>query len=145
MRLAASHLRWIGCVLGLKLKQLRKRARDEGVELDQVDFALDEDDPKSAMVELLLANFMISKTIASREAEEQALRDLERELRQLNVKGLRERAKDEGVDADAVDFALDEDDPKSALVALLLASSGLQRGAEAPSTGACHALLLYQG
>jgi hypothetical protein len=115
------------------------------VELDQVDFALDEDDPKSAMVELLLANFMISKTIASREAEEQALRDLERELRQLNVKGLRERAKDEGVDADAVDFALDEDDPKSALVALLLASSGLQRGAEAPSTGACHALLLYQG
>ena len=39
---------------GMRLKELRQRARAEGVGADEMEEAADSDEPKAAMVELLL-------------------------------------------------------------------------------------------
>eukprot|EP01043_Picozoa_sp_COSAG02_P098984 COSAG02_NODE_35108_length_473_cov_4.262032_1_plen_65_part_10 len=53
--------------------------------------------------------------------------ELREELEALRVKALEQRALADGVDADAIEDALDEDNPKAALIELIVAAAQ-QRG-----------------
>ena len=50
---------------------------------------------------------------------------LKEELAGMKTSALNKKARELGVDADAMDDAADEDDPKAALIALIVASSPL--------------------
>ena len=97
-------------LVGLGLKVLRTRARAEGASAEQLDDAADADDPKAAVIELLLA--------LSHDASDGA--ELRAELEALRLKELRQRARAEGFATEALDHAADSDDPKAAMVELLL-------------------------
>ena len=99
---------------GLRLKELRKRARDAGVDGELLDDATDADDPKAAVIALLM-------TLCKPPAADDGAAALQTELEGLSPKELRGRAKAANVDADDLDDAIDSDDPKAALIALLLA------------------------
>ena len=91
---------------------LSKRARAEGVGDDLVEEALDSAEPKSALIDLIV-----------RFAEEQALgddADLRIELEGMRLAALQARAAAEHIGEDAVDDALEADNPKAALVALIV-------------------------
>jgi hypothetical protein len=95
----------------LKLKVLRKRASDEGISEDEVEDAIDSDEPKAALIDLLVERHASKSTQDS---------DVQSELRGMSVRDLRARAKEAGIDQDEVDDATDSDEPKAAIVALLM-------------------------
>ena len=69
----------------------------------------------------------------------------EAELAGMTLGGLRKRAKALGVDAAALEERIDEaDDPKAAVVGMILAASGAEplpgRGAQRPAAPACGAV-----
>ena len=82
----------------------------EGASAEQLDDAADADDPKAAVIELLLA--------LSHDASDGA--ELRAELEALRLKALRQRARAEGFGTEALDHAADSDDPKAAMVELLM-------------------------
>eukprot|EP01043_Picozoa_sp_COSAG02_P068321 COSAG02_NODE_11303_length_1751_cov_5.776634_1_plen_227_part_00 len=93
----------------LQLKGLRKRARDEGILEDEVEDAIDSDDPKAALVDLLVERHTTQSTDD----------DVQSELLGMSIRDLRARAKEAGIGEDEVDDATDSDNPKAAVVALL--------------------------
>jgi len=95
----------------LRLKELRKRAKDDGVPEDELDDAVDSDDPKTAVIAVLLAH----ASAASKETQE-----LRSQLEGLRLKDLRKRTKQANLDQDEVDDATDSDNPRAALVELLV-------------------------
>jgi hypothetical protein len=121
----------VGCwrLSVLRLKELRKRARDSGVDSTLLEDAADSDDPKSAVIELLIADQLSSA--GPSEA------DLRAELELLRLKELRGRAKAAGISTDALEDAADSDDPKSAVIELLTAD---QLATEQHTSGAMVAL-----
>eukprot|EP01046_Picozoa_sp_COSAG06_P029309 COSAG06_NODE_2708_length_6408_cov_2.142970_1_plen_1860_part_00 len=100
----------------LKPGVLSKRARGEGVQADAIEAAMDSDDQKAALIELILG--CISPT--EPQAAEVSHGTLQSELSSLRLKELRARAKTEGVEAGLLEDAMDDDDPKGAVVQLLL-------------------------
>eukprot|EP01052_Picozoa_sp_SAG31_P014121 SAG31_NODE_867_length_11367_cov_25.365992_3_plen_456_part_00 len=98
-------------LLALKLSELRKRARQAGLTDADFEAALDEEDPKRALVEM-----MSTRTTPATEM-------IRRQLSDLKLSELRKRAKSLGVGVDALEGALDEVDPKAAVVALIIAHS----------------------
>eukprot|EP01045_Picozoa_sp_COSAG04_P024817 COSAG04_NODE_3158_length_3101_cov_38.182756_2_plen_572_part_00 len=94
----------------MKLGELRKRAQAAGVDVATIDAAIDEaDDPKAAVAELIVS----------------ASASLEEQLAGMKLGGLRKRAKALGVDLAALEEVIDEaDDPKAAVVQMILAASG---------------------
>ena len=113
----------------LRLKELRKRARDSGVDSTLLEDAADSDDPKSAVIELLIADQLSSAGPSEV--------DLRAELELLRLKELRGRAKAAGISTDALEDAADSDDPKSAVIELLTAD---QLATEQHTSGAMVAL-----
>ena len=91
---------------------MRRQAKAEGAEPEQLEDAADADDPKAAVIELLLA-----LRAPSSAAGDGALRA---DLEGLRLKELRQRARAEGVAADEMEEAADSDEPKAAMVELLL-------------------------
>ena len=91
----------------LRLKELRARAKAEGVDADRLDDAMDEDDPNEAVVQLLL-----DAQSAAEGAREQ--------LSGLRLKELRARASQAGHSAEDLEDAIDSDEPKAAVIELLL-------------------------
>eukprot|EP01050_Picozoa_sp_SAG11_P025653 SAG11_NODE_5865_length_1445_cov_1.695394_1_plen_164_part_10 len=107
----------------LRLKELRRRAADAGVAHGLVDAAIDSDEPKAAMVTLLLEHE------AAREAE----------FRGLSVRELRKRARLAGADEESLDDAVESEDPRAAVIAmcmLLERRKGAARSEGAPAAGA---------
>jgi hypothetical protein len=98
----------------LRLKELRKRAKDEGVPEDVLEDAIDEDNPKAALIDLLVERHAVDMV------EDQ---DLRAELERMRLKDLRARATHAGIDQDDVDDAIDSDDPKGTLIALIVRAS----------------------
>ena len=98
----------------LKVSALEQRALAEGASADATEDALDDDDPKAALIELVVL-CADSSGSSSGEAE------LRRELEGLRLKELRARARSEDVGAEAMTAAMDSDDPKAALVEALVA------------------------
>ena len=95
----------------LRLKELRKRAEGAGVSEDQLEGAIDSNEPKATLINLLVEIL----TTSSKNDQ-----DLRSELEGLRLKELRTRAKRANIEQDDVDDAVDSDDPKAAMVELLL-------------------------
>ena len=95
----------------MRLSALRTRAEAEGVTAEVLEDALDTDNPKQTMIELLLQQH------TSTHASQGSLRQ---ELMGLRLKEIRARAKQAGVDADALEEAVDSDAPKEATIELLI-------------------------
>ena len=102
---------------GLKTGQLRQEARAVGVDMSEVEAAIDEeDDPKPAIIALILA--------AAGAADDEAA--VRAELAQMKTGALRKRAMAVGADMGKVEQAIDEED-KAAIIELIVeavASSG---------------------
>ena len=100
---------------GLKVDELRKRARAAGADMARVEEAIDEEN-KGAIVELVM------------QAETQYLRA---ELAGLKVGALRKRAKAVGADMARVEDAIDEED-KAAIVELIVEAGSSAGRADIP-------------
>eukprot|EP01043_Picozoa_sp_COSAG02_P046498 COSAG02_NODE_4354_length_5460_cov_3.975191_3_plen_229_part_00 len=96
---------------GLKLRELRQRAKAAGMCAEQLESAMDADNPKQSLV-----SFLIEQQVGD------AL--LRSELQELGLKALRRRAKDVGATAEQVLDAMDTDEPKNAVIELILATHG---------------------
>jgi len=96
---------------GLRLKELRKRAQRTGLSEVELEDATDSDEPKATLMNMLVERC----TVGSREGQE-----LRSELEGLRLKELRARAKQANIDQDEMDDATDSDDPKTAMIELLL-------------------------
>ena len=115
----------------LRLKELRARAKAEGAEPEQLEDAADADDPKQAVIDLLLGLHAttvdsgptkLSFRITHLAAHGSALRPgaLRAELEGLRLKELRQRAREQDVSPEEMEEAADSDEPKAAMVELLL-------------------------
>ena len=104
----------------MKTSALRKRAvaaKIDSLDLEAVD---DADDPKAAIIALLLGAHVSSESDAAGEKEAAEKEALLAELTAMKTSALRKRAvaaKIDSLDLEAVD---DADDPKAAIIALLL-------------------------
>jgi hypothetical protein len=115
----------------LRLKELRARAKEAGVEERQLEDAIDSDDPRGAVIELLLLHPLEpradSDSITPRHGEHQdavSANDggvLRAELSAMKLSELRKRAHADGVDEQAMEDASDGDDEGNALIALIAA------------------------
>ena len=100
----------------LTVKELRGRGVAAGVDVGALEAARDEDDPKSAIIKLI-----VSSTTALI-PEPSALRaQLQDRLKTFTAKQLRELAAREGIDEDAIEDARDAENPQSALCELIVA------------------------
>ena len=97
----------------MKLGTLIRRAVDAGIDAASLDAAEDTDDPKAAVISLLAQH--------EQEAGASASAALRQELEVLGLGALLRRAKDAGIDEPTLDAAVETDEPKAALVQLLLA------------------------
>ena len=104
-----------------KLTALRHRARSEGIDECALEEATDADDPKAAVMALLLRSHVESLKQAGMPSR---ARELHRsELQQLGLKELRLRARAAGVDEQAMEDVLDADEPTAAMAELLMDTS----------------------
>ena len=100
----------------MKLSALRKRATAAKAEETDLEAAEDAEDPKAAMIALVVAR---ETPTANDPAAE-----LRAELESLKPSALRKRAKAAGAVDEDIEEAGDADDAKSAMVALILAQPG---------------------
>ena len=100
------------------MKELRKRAKDAGATGEELDAAMDEDEPNDAVIQLILA-LRQSVDDQSSNGEELKLKLLA-ELQGMRLKDLRKRAKKDGVSGDALDSAMDADEPQAAVIELIV-------------------------
>jgi hypothetical protein len=100
-----------GELTALNVGQLRQRAASVGVDAAAIEHARDSDDPKAAIIALIEA---VPPPPAPVKAAE---------LQVMTVGQLRKRASESGVDAAAVEIARDSDDPKAAIIALIVAKA----------------------
>ena len=120
----------------LRVGAVRKKALACGVSQDEIDDADEADVPKVALIELIIAN---SKKIAEptdsdhasgNSPAEKAARKLRDELALLKYSQLRKRAVAAGLGSDAIEEAEDSDDPKGALVDIVVEHEGDEQAAE---------------
>ena len=95
-----------------KLSTLQKRARDAGVDGAKVDEAVDAEDPRQVLIELII------EKEASQVDPAAALRAELGGITKLSA--LQKRARDAGVDGAKVDEAVDAEDPRQVLIELIL-------------------------
>ena len=95
----------------MKVSALQQRASAQGADSQAIEEALDDDNPKAALVDLVMA----CATSGS-----DADQEFRRELEGMRLKELRERARSVDVDGAAMVVAMDSDDPKQALIQLLI-------------------------
>ncbi len=99
---------------GLKLSALKRRAKTAGISDDQLDEADDSGDAKNAVIALI---------VGTKSAELDAQAALIAGLEEMRVSQLKKRASVDGVSMVAIDAADDEDDPKAAVIQLILDQS----------------------
>eukprot|EP01046_Picozoa_sp_COSAG06_P061212 COSAG06_NODE_13330_length_1267_cov_2.488014_2_plen_182_part_01 len=97
-----------------KMRDLLQQARDAGISDGEIVDSQDADDPKAALVELLVK--------AGRAEEESVPGDTRAELLTLRMRDLMAKAEEWGVQREALYDAQDSEQPKVALVELLLSS-----------------------
>ena len=102
---------------------LRKRAISESVDLDALEEAEDSDDPKAAIVALLVEVLLVVQSSDSAQADAQAVEkeQLVAKLTAMKMSALQKRAAAAGIDEKVLDDASDSDHPKAAVVDLLVA------------------------
>ena len=96
----------------MKMSDLRKQATLAGIDRQSIERAIDSEVPKEALVEMIVQRHaMHSQTIAG---------TMEGELRSLRQSELEVQAQTEGVAARALEAAIDDPNPKDAIIRLLL-------------------------
>ena len=122
----------------LKISALQKRAAAEGVDAARVEEAVDSDEAKPDLIALIVEAVVAS----GGEADEQAkvVAALKEELATLKISALQKRAASEGVDAGRVEEAVDGDEAKPDLIALIIevvsaAKTAAKTRSEAQSDG----------
>ena len=98
-----------GCLTG-------GRAVSEGLDSERLEDAMDADNPKASLIELLLEH-------GSGAVDAEALRQ---ELGAMRTMALHRRAVSEGVDAEKLEDAMDSDNPKAAVIELLVELAGAE-------------------
>ena len=111
--------------LGSSMKELRQRAAVAGFADVLIEDARDSDAPKEELARLIVAHELPEAALEDSLALEatttaESLKLLRDELSALSLRELRTRAASAGVDADDVEDARDADDPKAALVQLVV-------------------------
>lgn len=96
----------------MNAKQLREHAASRGVGAHEIEHARDSDDPKAALIQLIQAKGPPGPAGPTRE-----------ELQGLGLKDLRQKAAALNVDAGAIERARDSDDPRAALIDLILSQT----------------------
>jgi aryl carrier-like protein len=106
-------------LLGLRPMALQKRASADGVDEDLLVDAVDSDDPKSRIIELILQCHVSASSV---EAEQIQLRQIQlrQELQSLKPTALQKRVLTEGFTEAQLEMAVDSDDSKAALVELIV-------------------------
>jgi tetratricopeptide (TPR) repeat protein len=102
-------------VQGMQLRALQQRATAEVDDEARVDAAMDSENPKDALVALLISQY--SALAATHQAETQSRRN---ELQQMKMSSLAKQVEEMNVEDDKIEQAMDSENPKSALVELLL-------------------------
>ena len=108
---------------GLRLTALQKRAASEGVEQEVIEDATDSDQPKDNLIALVIQHVVASNAERDQAAEEEtaaALEALRQDLEGMRLTALQRRAASEGVEETQIDNAMDGEDPKAGIVALIL-------------------------
>ena len=123
---------------GLRLKDLRKRAKDMGTTSEELEAAMDEDEPEKAVIGLILAMRETPPlhNLTSGAEDEQRLLT---ELQAMRLKDLRRRAKDIGVSADVLESAMDADEPEAAVIGMIVVQSKTLAAADKPHFGSAPA------
>ena len=113
----------------MKLSALRKRAVAANVTDDKLEKALDKDDPKGAVVELILQKVRLGADPADTnraselEAQQKEQLQLRTELAGMRLSALKNRAVAANVTAEQLDAAFDAEDIKTTVVNLIVAAS----------------------
>jgi hypothetical protein len=117
----------------MKLKALKKRAKEVGVAEAKLEDADDADDVKSTVIELVVESMReqgcASEAISVAELEsqqEERLRKLREELKVMKLKALKKRAKEVGVDEAKLEDVDDADDVKSTVIELIISREKAQ-------------------
>ena len=97
----------------LKLKELRQRAKQAGMSAEQLEQAMDSDDPEEMVIAFLLEQHATTAQLRSEQAD----------LAGLSLKELRKRAKAVGITAEQLETAMDGDEPEDAVIELIVALS----------------------
>ena len=118
MRCTAPAVRADAALDALSLRELRKRAEQEGVDSEALDDALDSENPTQATVKLILA-----KGGQGADATRGGAQALQVELGGMRLAALHKRALAEGIAADALENAMDADDPKAAMIAAIVGAA----------------------
>lgn len=98
----------------LRLTALHKKARACGIPEDDIETAMDSDQPRRALAELLIP-CIDAVTLTEHKQKEQ----LRARLRDLPLTALRKRASEAGVEEARIETATDASNPRAALVDLL--------------------------
>eukprot|EP01045_Picozoa_sp_COSAG04_P000845 COSAG04_NODE_24_length_37684_cov_50.391060_11_plen_2361_part_00 len=104
----------------LKLSTLQERAEAQGVDAEKLEDAYDDDDPEAAVIKLIFEHEDAEKEAA---AEAARLEQLESELQGMKLKGLRQRAQQEGVGKEELRDACDQGTraiKEAAVIALIM-------------------------
>ena len=107
----------------LRPSQLRKHALAAGVVEARLDSADDEEDPRAATIELIVASAPHPTSHADADPDS-ALRS---ELSGLKLSALRRRANEVTHDQDQLDEAADSSDPSAALINIIVSTEARQR------------------
>eukprot|EP01045_Picozoa_sp_COSAG04_P006491 COSAG04_NODE_320_length_16877_cov_26.485401_2_plen_419_part_00 len=102
----------------MRVMPLHKRALSEGVPAGVLEDVMDGDDPKGSLIDLIVEAVVASEPSA--QADESEAVSLQSELQAMRFNALQQRAVAEGLSAEAVDAAMDSDNPKGSLVALIV-------------------------
>ena len=116
---------------GLRLTALQRRAAAEGVGEEQLAAAVDSDDPKAELIALLLDSHA-----AAAGATDVRVAALRRELEGLKMTALQRRASAEGHSEEALEGAVDCENPRAALIELLAAGPPLAAARPVPDSDA---------
>ena len=102
----------------LKMSELKKRALKSGVDDVLVGEVDDADDPKAKVISILVS--AAQRVLASQVAANPDQDALRAQLTPLRVKQLKQRALAAGVDSKTIEDVDDADDPKEAIIVILL-------------------------
>eukprot|EP01046_Picozoa_sp_COSAG06_P022340 COSAG06_NODE_1727_length_8571_cov_31.340770_2_plen_701_part_00 len=111
-----------GELQSLTNKELKERAAAAGISAQKIEAARDEEEPKPALIALIVAHHEDAASKAKAQHDK---------LQSLTNKELKERAAAAGISAQKIEAARDEEEPKPALIALILSAE-----ADAPTTAA---------
>ena len=110
----------------MKLSVLKQRALEAGIEPEKVGSVDDSDDPKEAIIGIILAAEEDQQPDGFTSENREALELLRAELSLMKLSALKRMAVEKGADADAIEQIDDSDEPKQAVISLLVEAAKVE-------------------